>query len=130
MEKDGKPIEARRAEKLLQHVCQSLQDVVSSPSIENYAIGLTGNPVTRLQSYQRKGTVRGFVLLTWGMSRDLALHVEEGVYRFIGFDRRSHTFKKCHKRISLGPYRSSANYKFSEHYLYVVWFFPPSASSQ
>ena len=125
MKHGEKSISERKANSLLADICRSVDHIAASRFVEGYAIGLTGNPDTRLKSYRSvaKGDpVSGFALLAWGMSRELALHIEEGVYKHIkGSKTMSATFSKCNERIIQGPYRPSANRKFLQHYLYIIW---------
>lgn len=128
MKRSGKLVSSRKADEILAGVCLAIDHIAASRFVEGYAIGLTGNPLTRIQSYKREekkkknGGIDGFALLAWGMSKELALYVEEGVYLHVkGKPKSSTTFAKCNERISCGQYRPSVNRKFKEHYLYIIW---------
>lgn len=122
MKKAGKVIGEQAAATLLNQVYGALEEVVASPKIAGYAIGVTGNPETRLRSYKGVCEVNGYVLLAWRLDAPLARFIEKGLYeRIAAAPRGSKVFRKCHERIRSGAYRHSINRKFEEHFIYLCW---------
>ncbi len=112
MKKNGKDVGNKAAKNLLNEICSTLSDIIASPEISEYAIGITGNPETRQKSYKGIGVTSGFYLLAWGLSPELTGYIEEGLYDHIASsDKKTSIYKKCYKRIKEGPYRKSINKK-------------------
>jgi hypothetical protein len=94
---------------------ESIGDIVSSPNVEGFRIGITGNPETRLASYRVwAGCPIGFALLAWGLTCDQAVFTERLLFERL----------RSHKKYDSGSPRHhlpSVNRRFGEQYLYVVW---------
>jgi len=115
MRKAGKEIGARAAQTLLEQASCALKMIVASPEIESYAIGVTGNPNTRKQSYRQVATITGFVLLEWNLDAELTEFMERGLYDLIrNADGASDLNSKAVDRIKIGHYTPSINSKFEQ----------------
>ena len=105
----------------LERIIKALCAIVSSPNVEEYAVGITSDPTGRRSAY---GTVdsemSALVLLEWNLGRDDALELEEALQGYICFaHKNSPVFRKAVDRMHTSHRRSA--HKDKPNYLYVVW---------
>lgn len=98
-----------------------LETIVTSSKVSEYAIGITGNPDTRLSSYKRVCEVSGFALIAWKIKTQKILKMESDLYDYIqNAPKKSSVFKKAHRRM-FNNHHPSVNKKFEDHFVYIIW---------
>jgi hypothetical protein len=100
----------------------ALLDVISSPKVKQFCVGITSNPSQRRSAYARwcreyDAKLAAFVILDWDYSSEIIISFERWLFERAKMSRKYANFKNV-------AYYPSVNRKYKSHHIYLAWWAP------